>query len=762
MKRIAGVLCLMMLTLAPIAAFAQEPPVGHRVVIRKYDRLETDPVVYGGIVVTVDSDQRIPIEPNQLKGKGSLVIVAADQTDPAIAAMMGGGFYMLRYEDGRVFEKNGSAATNLMVQMFRLDATLKPTRIVFQDGLGKPIAGATVEPALRNYSNPSGRAPVIGSFKTDETGAVELPTPRNEYGSCVYTLNHERYGTALFTGVYSGGSIRLALLPADSTVRDRALNGRVVTADGKPAAGAPITIEYVRTPGDGLIQQNLYTVLTGPDGRFRAYLPDKNLNSEIGDIIPPGSKYYFSARVPDDPHQPKMSFVKPCGAEVEIKLEHGDKLRRFVFEDKSGPITIPEWLERIYVQFRVKDSDAVETYLGAELLKEAWYLPGTYEAVMNDHQGTTIKFGPVKIEAGSPDVVVFRPQSNRIYEGRIIDIQTSGPLAEVVVFAMEGHVYGKSKLISPVQWEAIRSLPHDFKQNDPALDPLKQFYSFSQAVKSGSDGRFRLETKDGTNVYGLVAADEHYVCVMRRVVELVPDAGGKITLGDICLFPSAKVSFNVASPDSSLLRLLASWRIDKAALPDRYKNYFFPQLIGSAPNFEYPYWLEATSDVTSNTVEVPSGVNLDVGISQQGGYWKPILIKNIRLAQGEHKDYGKIGDFEKMVTALIPVQVIGPQGEPIEGAPVHMGVLTGEMNKEYYGPHNADEQGTAYFFVDPGTQGEFAILIYQGRNLKPLASVPFNCAEEATSLPVHEIKLTAEQVAILRESMYPSVRKYEP
>ncbi|MCE5229972.1 hypothetical protein LLG95_10300, partial [bacterium] len=146
--------------------------------------------------------------------------------------------------------------------------------------------------------------------------------------------------------------------------------------------------------------------------------------------------------------------------------------------------------------------------------------------------------------------------------------------------------------------------------------------------------------------------------------------------------------------------------------------------------------------VTSYTLHVPAGVKLGVAMNPTNDQWRPVkLAAAISLAQGESRD---LGEFAVKASAIAPVQVVGPDGAPIEGAPMYNG---------WSRVHNTDAQGVAYFFVEPGTKGEFELRVQQNEKTVLSAKVPFDCPENVTDLPMLTITLTADQAALLSETL---------
>lgn len=703
MKRIAGVLCLMMLTLVPIAAFAQEPPVGHRVVIRKYDRLETDPVVYGGIVLRLNPDHRFPIEPIQLKGKGELVLVPADQVDPEVKAALGGGIYSLKFEDGRVGDGSGPLSDQLSWSSFHVSPREKIS-ISIQDAHQQPVSGASIDVSF------GPRTAFIGTYQTGAGGMIELPHPVGLYTKYQLRISDPRYGTCLEyaaqVNLFRSIVMRLPWITADDVLVERALLGRVLLPDGRPAAGAIITPKHLPGPEGGA---NCYPIVAGIDGRFRAYYP---LCPE-GYLALKGAEYTCSVVVPDEPLQPPVRFTWLAGKEADAMMESGDKVRRFVFEDQNGPIHDADRLRNIVAFCPYGNSLNVNDYG-----KGMRFLPGRYTA---RDTAKFITFEPVMIDADSPDVVTFRVGEKRVIEGRVVDATTSRPLTGAAITSV--------------------------------VD-----YAFSSVTRTDAQGRFRIEIDRGKKLHGLVAAHENYLTIGK--INYDSEWADTRPLSNFRLFPSATLTISVSIKGNDRVRFEPKWKIDRSALSPESVAYLFPD------THDYYRFLDIDdfsfdSDQTSRTMAVPAGVALGFELSSYDTRWRAIRIPGeIRLAQGQRQDLGK---FEAKRLAQLPVHVVDPDGKPIEGVVVFCESDAMVKRGERGLPNRTSSQGVVDFWIEPG-RGKLSIRHWNRDTVKDVAGVlvPFDCAEEATSLPVHEIKLTAEQVAILRESMYPSVRKYEP
>jgi len=124
--------------------------------------------------------------------------------------------------------------------------------------------------------------------------------------------------------------------------------------------------------------------------------------------------------------------------------------------------------------------------------------------------------------------------------------------------------------------------------------------------------------------------------------------------------------------------------------------------------------------------------------------------------QGETIDLGEVS-AEIGWAAL--VRVAGPDGAPLEGIPVRRGAKHSDGIMSYRVAHNTDKNGVAQFYVEPGTEGVFAVNDFEEKSRNRLtAEVPYSIPPNPTEIPVFTIRLTQEQVdALLGKASGPAV-----
>ncbi|MCE5231389.1 hypothetical protein LLG95_17575, partial [bacterium] len=593
MPRMFVICCLILM----MPAFAPaDMPITTKVVVRRYENIEGNPEAYEGIQADMPVET-MSIDPSKLAGSGLLVLTAADQTDAEFAKTLGGGFYSLPFKDGKVFPRQGPPTSQVTLTAFGMRFAPKAVQYTVQDALGNPIPGATVEPIAFKYARPAPMVqkpagPLLGRFKTDDTGGIELPWPVGECDHYYFTVSHEQYGVACVAALSFRMPVRVGLVPAGSPARERALNGRVQMPDGSPAAGAVILVNDVRAPGSGPTATGGFCVIAGPDGRFSAYPWHMDRGQNMGELIPLGSTYFFRVIATSDARQPVVCFDRTNGPEVEIKLERGNKLRRFAFEDEHGLITDPQRLNAIAVTHEASDERSKTGYKWSEAVQDHWFLPGKYSAAV--YSPTTMgmqteTFRPVTIDANTPDLVVFRSGAQTVFEGRVIDGATNRPMPGAIVYAVTSHLSQVTRKrldnLTLEEWAAIHKLPPDPKQDDPALAPLKRIDDFAHVTRTGPDGRYRLAVAPGAPVRWIMAAEENFVGV-RQNLQGKPQ--GTVTVDDIKIFPAATVTFRIVNKRERNLHLVPVWLVERAGLSSLASDYFFPKQ--ARPNMQFEYF----------------------------------------------------------------------------------------------------------------------------------------------------------------------------
>lgn len=751
--------CLLACVIGP-AAFGQNIPVGKRLVIRRYHQLDTNREVFDGIIVMIEPT-RLAVDPAKLTGRGALVVMAADQTDPAVAEALGKGIYSVRYESGRI---NGGKIRpeGLVLTDFGIGYPIQLLQFSILDAFGQPMAGATVDAALWRDG------PFIGRYQTGAKGELDLPGPCGAFPAYELTISHERYGTFMEQVSQSTGSrvmtaegsiplehppqrrpVKLVAVAADDPVLDRCLLGRVLLPDGNPAAGALIMTKQVVVSGLGSISHDPHRILSGPDGRFRFYIPENMAFLKFGELVPKGTDYVFSVELPNDPQQPRIDCRMPGGTETDIRLLRGNRPRRFAFEDDNGPITDPKRLAYLQVSYRgVADSPQLWIYDSLEFTQTHNFPPGCYWGFDGLKR---LCFGPVVIASNSPDVITLRPVKETSYEGRVFDAITSRPLEGALVVA-QAYNLGTNRIedITHDQWKAIHKLPVKPDLSDPALAPLRKMCMLAGVAITDADGRYQLRINKGDGFNSMFVANENYLALAQRADQAT---SGIKHLDDAWLFPAATVTLSLDAPVTDTLYFWPKWKIDRVTLPPQWVEIFFPKRPGLDYLFTYSDGLTFSGDRRTRTLQVPAGVTLGLDLNVLGSPWRPIQIAGpIRLAQGEHKD---LGTFAHKPAAEVSVQVIGPDGDPIEVVAVSCHYTNSDKQDLTTTMQSTLYNGIARFWIVPGTPGEFSIFLFDQKARAAMPRVPFNCAEEARTLPMHTIKLTAEQLAIVKAEMQP-------
>ncbi|MEN6625082.1 MAG: hypothetical protein ABFD69_02520 [Candidatus Sumerlaeia bacterium] len=714
--------CLLLLVVAP-AAMAQNL-AGHKVVVRRYSRLAANPAAYEGVVVDIKPDG-IGLEPGQIPDAGALVLTAPDQKDPDVAALLQGGVFSAAYRDGQVDTGSGFAPLaqrRPTLADFGVDGETTIVRKTVLDAFGKPIIGAAVEIGLEHGKD--GGGPVMPGTPSDIAGGIEFFSTRGFYRSVRIAISHERYGAALFA---NADDAKLPLVADDDPAAPRALSGIIFDSAGKPAAGALIKLSHLRAPGMGLINAAYgCAALSGRDGRFRIYPLVKGKRAEDADLVPPGSTYHISVELPSDPGQPPLAFQPRSGADAEIRLTSGDRVRRFSFVDANGAAFDPARIQNVII----RGPSQSQRYAFSDAARGMRFLPGTYEASLTPAP----KFEPVTIDSKSPETIVFRVAGSIAYEGRVIDAITSRPLAGALVYIMTMQVSENWHDLTAQQWEAIHRLPAEPGIDAAALAPMRAG-GRPVVARTGPDGRYRITAPAGMAVHSLGAVEENYLNVQQPVHAARPDEKGVVAVADFGLVPAAVVTVSVIGPDGARVTVIARWVADAASLPPRWKESLFSDRIGS--RVIYPYMHGGAS----GSIPVPAGIPLGLTLRPPTrSHLAPVRIAGpIQLNPGQTRD---LGEVKAVAMALGTVQVLGPDAMPIEGLPVR--AVTVENGKRMGGlACNTDAQGLAFLDVEPGSRGLFVA----ARGIE----IPYDCPPGAPELPVQKITLTAEQFATVKQ-----------
>src|SRR5436190_17543627 len=127
------------------------------------------------------------------------------------------------------------------------------------DALGQPIPMASVslytsERQTTDAWPADGTATPLATAVSDEDGRLGIPEDESGESLLVSVhAEHAEYGVGRTIVEKGKEQLRLPLVRRGSEAYSRAVSGQLLSAEGKPLAGAAIECESVRTPGEGLI-----------------------------------------------------------------------------------------------------------------------------------------------------------------------------------------------------------------------------------------------------------------------------------------------------------------------------------------------------------------------------------------------------------------------------------------------------------------------------------------------------------------------------
>ena len=388
--------------------------------------------------------------------------------------------------------------------------------------------------------------------------------------------------------------------------------------------------------------------------------------------------------------------------------------RKFVFIGENGPITVASELEKIRILIRRPNKPNIE--LKYNDFKASCFSPnGTYQATMWDTPtATSVKFEALHVTDASPEELVFEMPLVTYY-GQIVNGITNEPMDRAFVMAMWSTGKGNLSMITSEQWGQLHALGNNPSPNDPALEPLREFYGFNKIVRTDEYGRFEIVCPVGENPYGFVCFEENYTGVMHRKYNLKIDEERCSQIPVKKLFPAAKV-YVEPCVEHGVGSVMPAWIIDKDNNPQ-----WVTDLLALDDQREsmltYNKWLRQNK---RQSFYVPADVNLKVQLSMPyESQWCPFTFsETINLAQGETLNLGKC-TFGPALKIFI--KVIDSSGEPIEGVPVR---------KPGSVAHNTNENGIVKFNIPPYSKGDF-VVAYWGDNKEYLhlrESIPYEIA----------------------------------
>ncbi len=639
-----------------------------------------------------------------------------------------------------------------------LDALPKLTHTVV-DALGLPIPQATVNvtivtqplPPVPGGEVPPGDVPApvvpqIISATTENDGRFGIPPLPDGGFRASATIEHPEYGRARCDVDARGRQtiLRLPLVRRGTEAHRRAVSGRVVTADGKPVAGAIVQGFEVRTPGEGLINglDPRGESLSDEDGQFTYYLPNENRNRERGELIPANSRHRLTITVPGDdsffPVAGRYANLEP----VRVELPQNTRFHRFRFEAVGGGwIGDPKQLAQVHVQFDGRQAgeriliplDRDSVISGRKLV------PGTYVAEYFP-AGKKVEYLPLVVTADSPEELSFELPHSVSYHGRAVHGVTGKPLAGALVMGYRSTSRNNLALLTDEDWKMLREVPSNPPLDHAAVKRLGEFYGVQGLVRTDDEGRFEITRQPDEEFYGVIAFDENAIPIQVRLGSLKPDMNHRVDAGEFPLFPAAKI---LVKPVFTGERLSVSpeWLPAATGQPEWYGR--FQAAKTASREFEYVHWLTLNEQ---QPVFVPAGIRLRVRFdTPYDDQWAPAMVEEVLLEPGTSKEIGEL-----RFAACLPgaVRVVDSRGKPVEGVPVRRMY---EGDDGWCVAHNTDSAGLAHFHLRPHSTGRFWVSDLPGPQEVQMAENLLTGFKVGDAVPSEQptITLTDAQIKLL-------------
>jgi hypothetical protein len=498
--------------------------------------------------------------------------------------------------------------------------------------------------------------------------------------------------------------------------------------------------------------------------------------------------YSFTAIAPGYNRGPGFGGGFPSSADGSVEVptirlspRHGQRyFPTFVFETETGPVTDPAKLKDIKIKITLPDGGTrVQEY--ENLVSEHQFIPGVYRAeVAWDRKYYT--FEPLDLSRDRPKMVTFRPakieKADVTCEGRVIHGITGRPVAGAIVLLSPLTTGRDASGLTAEQWAAIGTRGPRMDPADPVLAPLMNVLVHAEIparettpylTKTDSNGHFALPWELGppSPREELIAVGQDFLGARQRLTLIVRPEGnapgpsqlqrleaddkGIVSLPPMKLFPAATVLVHPVLSDPGYekpgQKIRLYWRISGDDHPLWVKDLLGTGRDNLGAGVFYQY--DVQPNVTQS-VYVPAGVSLDVGLQLLRPMQTPVLpvrLRNVRLEQGQVADLGRL-EFKPGIQ--VAVKVVDAAGNPVpnvridcvceDGLQWMMNVLT-------------DAQGAATWGVPPHSAGWFRV-VYYDRQVRTASeeSTPYAVAGEEDAGKEFVLQLSDAFLQKLRES----------
>jgi hypothetical protein len=589
---------------------------------------------------------------------------------------------------------------------------------------------------------------------TDRLGRFAVPDPDKRAATDLSVeVRHPEYGIARwYSGTRSPSAnaelidCKMPIVAQDSAARKRSVQGQVVDGLGKPVAGAVLRCSHVRTQGDGLMTADAQAgeAITDGQGQFTLYLVANkpNRGSQLhGELVPPGSRYSLSVTAPERDDCFPVDDLFSNDTPLTIRMPRATRLHRFQFAQPGGGVlTDAAQLKNLAVDFYPIDGDPRRVRLATdEVLKGRKLIPGKYVAT-HYQNGKALHYLPLRVAANSQDVLVFRLPTATVYRGRAVHGITGKPLARSWAAATVATGRANFAELSDDDWRQLRSMPDVAGPTDAATKIVGRHYGLGALVRTDAQGRFEITEPPGIAFYGIMAFAEGFL-PLREVLGVAQRARSDVAnLGDLPLFPAAKIQVKIVSAEKSL-SVSPEWRLEGGKQPDWIER-FRAAADRSRRDFCYVHWMTLNEP---RPVLIPSGIRLRVEFSPPyDPRWGSASTEVVQAKQGE---VIAAGAFRLPQALPVSARVVDHQGNPIEGLAVR--VRHGDQNI-WSVAHNTDANGLAHFYIPPNSAGKFRVEFNgpkASRKVETLEAA-FHTRASAPDSPI-EIRLTADKVRLI-------------
>lgn len=621
------------------------------------------------------------------------------------------------------------------------------------DATGQPLIGATVEVEFQpDRDDPA--APARGRFVTDDQGRIPLPNSNRGPRSGTATVSHGDFGSARGTiggpDAERGEPFVVPLARRGSPAFERALKGTVAGPDGRPLAGARVHCSEVRSPGMTVAAAAASAdALTDDRGRFALYLPRNpgRGGGGGGDLIPANSDFHLLVSHDGDASLFPHGGVFNSTREAAIRLQRPERRFDVRFEAPGGGFLAADRLAAVSVSYR-RDERGQPMDLPRRYVVGGGHLPpGIYEARAYFGQAT-LEYRPLTLGAEHAEAALtFRLPPAVTFTGRIVDGTTGRPLAGAFVMAMTAVRHNNLGVLTAEQWATLRTADLGSAVDNEASRFIREnLYSFEAMIRADGQGRFTYVRPPGRDVYGLIAFDHQFLPARHRIGQIKAPAGNRADLGDLPLFPAGVLLVTPATTEQHL-PVAHAFAFDHVAAAADRPAWLGPLLRlydGNELSMERVHWLKINE---ANPLLVPAGVRLRVRLeAPYDERYAPAEVPGVlMLKQGEVVAARAPVAFARALE--VTVRVVGPDGGPVEGAPVRR---IHDGHDSWCVARNTDAQGRATVHVYPNSTGRVGVIDLDGHRGEGNLQVPFRVADKWDPRDAIEIRLTDRQLATLR------------